>query len=253
MPRVARIKSKSGIYHIVLRGINRQTIFENDEDSNRFIQTIIRFKEISEYKIFAYCLMGNHIHLLLQEGKDPLDIILKRICSSYVLWYNRKYGRIGNLFQDRFWSEPVESMDYLLVVTRYIFRNPIKAGIVTRLNNYKWTNYMDYVNGYSITETDFILSTFGTNRENAVREFIRYINWDEDDKCLEIQEEKRTTDLDAKKLIKELCNIENATELQNFDKVKRNMYLKVMKKNYGLSIRQIKRLTGISRGIIQRS
>ncbi|NLL00120.1 MAG: transposase, partial [Clostridiales bacterium] len=67
MPRKARIKSNSGVYHIIMRGINRQTIFEDDEDCIRFIQTMQRFKEKCEYKIFAYCLMGNHLHLLLQE------------------------------------------------------------------------------------------------------------------------------------------------------------------------------------------
>ena len=126
MPRKARIKSNSGIYHIIMRGINRQTIFEDEEDYNKFIQTLQRFKEICEYKIYAYCLMGNHLHLLLGEGKDPLETVMRKICGSYVFWYNQKYGRVGNLFQDRYMSEPVEYNSYLLNVTRYIFRNPIK-------------------------------------------------------------------------------------------------------------------------------
>ena len=117
MPRVARIKSNSGIYHIIMRGINRQTIFEDEEDYNKFIQTMQRYKEIYVYKIYAYCFMRNHLHLLLKEGKEPLETIMRRICGSFVFWYNRKYGRIGCLFQNRYWSEPVEDNEYLLAVS----------------------------------------------------------------------------------------------------------------------------------------
>lgn len=108
MPRQARKKSASGIYHIVLRGINQQVIFEDEEDNNKFIETIKTYKAISGYKIYAYCLMSNHVHLLLKVEKEDLDLIIKRIAGSYVYWYNWKYHRRGHLFQDRFKSEPVE-------------------------------------------------------------------------------------------------------------------------------------------------
>ena len=252
MPRVARIKSNSGIYHIIMRGINRQTLFEDEEDYNKFIQTIQRYKEICEYKIYAYCLMGNHLHLLLKEGKEPLETVMRRICGSYVFWYNRKYGRVGYLFQDRYKSEPVEDNEYLLTVIRYIFHNPIKAGIVTNVHNYKWTNYIDYIEGFNLNEIDFVFSIFNTDREKAIRRFIDYINKDYDDKCLEIQEKQRIIDDDARQIIKTQYKIENAIDIQKFDIVKRNLYIKDLKESYCLSIRQIERLTGISRGIIQR-
>jgi REP element-mobilizing transposase RayT len=106
IPRRAREKSNSGIYHIFLRGINRQDIFEDGEDSQKFLDALQRYKEISAYSLYAYCLMGNHVHLLLQVGVEPLAQFMRRICGSYVYWYNKKYKRIGNLFQDRFKSEP---------------------------------------------------------------------------------------------------------------------------------------------------
>ncbi|MEW9124891.1 MAG: transposase, partial [Thermotaleaceae bacterium] len=118
MPRMPRIKSKSGIYHIVMRGINRQTVFEDEEDCHKFIQTLQKYREISAYKLYAYCLMGNHIHLLLKEDKEPLETVMRRICGSYVLWYNKKHGRVGYLFQDRFKSEAVEDDAYFLTVLR---------------------------------------------------------------------------------------------------------------------------------------
>ena len=105
MPRKAREKSESGIYHIMMRGINRQSIFEDEEDYEKFIETLGRYKDQCGYKIFAYCLMGNYVHLLIGVGQEPLEQIMRRVCGSYVYWYNWKYQRVGNLFQVRFRSE----------------------------------------------------------------------------------------------------------------------------------------------------
>jgi REP element-mobilizing transposase RayT len=77
MPRTARLKSQSGIYHIIVRGINRQSIFEDDEDREMLLQNLIRYKEVCGYSIYAYCFMGNHVHLLLKVGKEPLEQIIK--------------------------------------------------------------------------------------------------------------------------------------------------------------------------------
>lgn len=253
MPRKARIKSNSGIYHIIMRGINHQTIFEDEEDCNKFIQTLQRYKEICEYKIYAYCLMGNHLHLLLREGKETLETVMRRICGSYVFWYNRKYERVGNLFQGRYMSEPVEDDIYLLNVIRYIFRNPIKAGIVANVNDYKWTNYIEYIKGANQTDIDFVLNILHTDRKEAIREFIEHIERNCDDNCLDIQYKKRITDDDARKIIRLHCKVDHAIDLQKFDIVKRNLYLKDLKQSYGLSIKQIERLTGVNRNIIQRA
>ena len=129
MPRQARRKSKSGIYHVLLRGINRQQIFEDNEDFEMFLQVLKDCKAISECKLFAYCLMGNHIHLLVQESKEPIGQFMKRILTRFVYWYNVKYQRVGHLFQDRFKSEPVENDSYFMTVIRYIHQNPLKAGL----------------------------------------------------------------------------------------------------------------------------
>ena len=109
MPRGPRKISETGIYHIMMRGINRQTIFEEEEDCEKFLQVLHRYKEKCGFQIYAYCIMGNHLHLLLKVGTDPLEKIMRMICGSYVYWYNQKYDRVGNLFQDRFKSEPIEN------------------------------------------------------------------------------------------------------------------------------------------------
>ncbi len=113
MPRSARKKSISGIYHVVLRGTNKQRIFEDDQDNQKFLQTIRAHKKTSGYEVYAYCLMSNHIHLLMKEGKEDLGIVFRRIGASFVYWYNWKYSRKGHLFQDRYKSEVVESDKYL--------------------------------------------------------------------------------------------------------------------------------------------
>ena len=108
MPRTARIKSKTGIYHVMLRGIGKQNIFEDDLDKQKFMMLLTEVKQKSQFSLYAYCLMNNHVHLLLKIGKDPLEIIIKRLGSNYAYWYNTRYERVGHLFQDRFKSEPVE-------------------------------------------------------------------------------------------------------------------------------------------------
>ncbi len=133
MPRQARKKSESGIYHIMLRGINQQQIFEDEEDNTKFIQVLKDCKAVSEYKILAYCLMGNHVHILIKIEKEPIEQVFKRICGRYVYWYNVKYQRVGHLFQDRFKSEPVEDDAYLMTVIRYIHQNPVKAGLCEKI------------------------------------------------------------------------------------------------------------------------
>ena len=127
MARLARERSNSGIYHVMVRGINRQSLFEDDEDRQRLIQTIGVYKSISNYDLYGYCLMNNHIHLLMRETREPISQAIKRISSSYVHWYNLKYKRCGHLFQERFKSEVVETNAYFLTVLRYIHQNPIKA------------------------------------------------------------------------------------------------------------------------------
>ena len=128
MPRAARKKSETGVYHVMLRGIDRQVIFLDDEDCEKYLQCITDCQQISGFKLHAYCLMGNHLHLLIQEGKEPLEQIFKRIGVRHVYWFNWKYKRSGHLFQDRFKSEPVQDDAYFLTVLRYIYQNPVKAG-----------------------------------------------------------------------------------------------------------------------------
>lgn len=130
MPRKARQQSSLHIHHIILRGINQQIIFEDVYDYLEFINIMKFYKQSCNFKLYAYCLMNNHVHLLLEESTVPLDIIMKRIEVKFVRWYNCKYQRIGHLFQDRYKSEPVNDVEYFLTVFRYIHQNPLHVSHV---------------------------------------------------------------------------------------------------------------------------
>ncbi len=106
MARMARKKSGSGVYHVVVRGINRQTIFFDDEDKKVFLNRIKLHKAGGACEVYAFCLMGNHAHLLIKEKAKPVAKIMQGLLASYVRWFNRKYEREGGLFQDRYKASP---------------------------------------------------------------------------------------------------------------------------------------------------
>ncbi len=253
MPRTARKLSESGIYHIMVRGINKETIFKNSGDIIRYLNTIKELKEKYIYKLYAYCFMNNHVHLLLQEETEPLSQIMRRLGSSYVYWYNHKHERVGPLFQDRFKSEPVEDDTYFLTVLRYIHLNPLKAGLCNRVGEYKWSSYGDYIKSTGITDIEFALKIINTDIEKAKAQFIDYHNQENNDKCLDMETIIRFSDEKAIALIIEICKVEKPSDLKYFKKSIRDKHLKNLKTNYNLSVRQIERLTGINRNIIVRA
>ena len=246
MPRTARIKITTGIYHIMLRGINRQNIFEDDEDNEIFIQIMRKCKEISKFEIYAYCLMGNHVHVLIKEKEEGIDQIFKRIGSRYVYWYNRKYERIGHLFQDRYKSEPVEDDEYFMTVLRYILQNPVKAGLCCKIEEYNWSSYNEYLQGNGITDIQFALEILSPKKEEQREVFIEYINISNNDQCLEVKEKKnRTSDEEVRKLIRKKFKIDPPA-IQSLSYEKQISILKYLKNQDGISMRQISRITGFT-------
>lgn len=247
MPRQARKKSESGIYHVMLRGINQQQVFEDGEDYERFIQILKDCKVVSGYKIFAYCLMGNHIHLLIQEQKEPLEQIMKRIATRFVYWYNIKYRRVGHLFQDRYKSEPVNDDSYFLAVVRYIHQNPIKASLCKKLSGYKYSSYKSFFDDSGFIDKDFVFGII------PIELFEAFNNESNDDKCLEIESRVsiRVTDEEAQKIIYKYSKCKCVAEFQELKKDLKEKYIKKFYEN-GISIRQIARLCGESKGIVEK-
>jgi REP element-mobilizing transposase RayT len=253
MPRTRREKSETGIYHVVLRGINKQTIFQDEEDNEMFLVTLKQYKKESGYRVLAYCLMGNHIHLLLKIGKEELGQIFRRIGASYVYWYNMKYDRTGHLFQDRYKSEAVETDHYIFAVLRYIHQNPLKAKMVRDIATYQWSSYAEYLglNDDHYVDKDFVLLLFNEDKAKAIEDFKEYNEMVSDEKFLDISDKKRYRDEDAVRLIKRKYSVSSSTELQDFEPEKRDKCIKYLLAK-GLSTRQIARVTGISRYIIMK-
>ncbi|MCR5784355.1 MAG: transposase [Eubacterium sp.] len=246
MPRTRRAQSGSGIYHVVLRGINRQKIFEDNEDYERYLYTLKKYQEVSGYTLYAYCLMPNHIHLLIKEGDEDLGKVFRRVGSSFVYWYNLKYNRIGHLFQDRFKSEVVEDDSYLLTVIRYIHRNPVKAGICNEPEEYRYSSYALY-ESEPLIDSSLIFSMI--SRE----EFEHYQHISNEDSCLELEVngKRRLRDGEAKKIMIEQYQCADTCEFGNFDKETQGNIIRTLLAEGG-TLHQISRVTGASIGVIRK-
>lgn len=257
MARTPREKSKTGIYHIILRGTNRQEIFHEDDDRIRFLETLKRYKEETKINVYGWCLMDNHIHLLLRESaQENIGMTMKRLAVSFVCYYNKKYKTIGHLFQDRFKSEKVDTDAYLLTVVRYIHQNPVKAGIVQKSYLWKWSSCLGYYgeNYYpdTLLDEEFILNMFYKQKLKAIELFKEFNEQDNADKCLEDIMPKNITDDELKDKIKEIIPNINIISIKTLEKTERNEVLKKIKKIEGITQRQLARVIGISQGLISR-
>ncbi|WP_371367084.1 hypothetical protein SRRS_11890 [Sporomusa rhizae] len=245
MARAARIKGESGIYHVMIRGINKQLILEDEEDNQKLKTVLQECRELCGYEIYAYCFLGNHIHLLIKEGKESLEQIFKRIGARYVYYFNQKYKRVGHLFQDRFKSEPIKDESYLLTVLSYIHNNPVQAGMSKKASEYRWSSYEEYMEPSSLVNVEFVLGMI--TKEQFVELHKRVIK----DNILDISEDNfRITDNEAVRMIKETYSV-SSSEIAGMEINKRNQYIKKLREK-GLSIRQISRVTGVSKGSIEK-
>ena len=142
MARKPRQVSNTGVYHVMLRGIDRQTVFKSRIDTDKFIDLLSKYKKRFGFKIYAYCFMGNHVHLLLKErDSGSISLFMKCLLDAYVYWYNAEHERCGTLFQSRFRSEAVETPRYFQRVVRYIHRNPVKARMCRHVWQYSGSSY----------------------------------------------------------------------------------------------------------------
>lgn len=254
MPRVARKKSVSGIHHIMVRGINQQNIFHDDEDREKFIDILKKTKLISQFQLYGYCLMDNYVHLLLKESLEDLSKIMKRIGIAYVYWYNKKYERSGPLFQDRFKSQNIEQDSYFLGVLRYIHQHPLKTQIVAEMSAYAWTSYHAYsekdTENIGLIDSDFVLGMFGVEREVAMQSYIEFMDQRQDEKYLEHSEKKKYTDDEVQSELDKMLKEKSIHKLSQVERSRRDEVLRNLRQMDGISIRQIERITGIGRNVI---
>jgi REP element-mobilizing transposase RayT len=177
MARAWRIEYEGALYHVLSRGNDRRDVFVDDDDRSMFLKCLAEAGERFAIDVLAYVLMGNHYHILLRTRRANLSKAMQWLGVSYTIRFNRRHSRSGHLFQGRFRSMLVQNDAYLLQLSYYIHRNPLRAGLVKRLADYRWSSYRPYAYGIQVPEwlnTEVILSQLAnagdghkTYRENA--------------------------------------------------------------------------------------
>ncbi|MDO4404594.1 MAG: transposase [Atopobiaceae bacterium] len=248
--RTARKQSEADIYHVVARGTGQQIIFEDDADRRRFLEFLKGETKVGELELYAWCLMSNHVHLLVHATLEALALGMRHLLSSYAAYFNRKTGRVGHLFQDRFRSEPVNDDAYLLTLVRYIHQNPVKAGLA-KVDEYRWSSYREYLEGTGICDVRFPLSVFG-----SIGEFERMHGVPvQAAGCLDAPDGRPARMLPDDEALDYARGVLGGVELDGLKALpvdERNAHLAKLKRA-GFSVRQIARLTGIGRYPIQQA
>jgi REP element-mobilizing transposase RayT len=246
MARASRKLSSSGIYHVLIRGINQQRIFEDDEDCLRFLNDLRTAKERSGAHVFAYCLMGNHVHLIIGQGDEPLGQTIKRLSVCYVAWFNMKYARVGHLFQDRFKSEAVETDSYFVTVLCYLYQNPVKAGLCRRSQDYRWSSRR------VLGKVDDLIDADRLAELCDIEEIVQAEANDTDAPVLEADESPRRgkTDAEVVRGMRDVCGAGCVSEFLRLEKAQQSLAVSALVKG-GASIRQTARITGLSKGLVE--
>ena len=247
MPRKKRERSISKVYHIIIRGINKQDIFLDKQDFYKLVKEVERTKQKYAYEIYAYSLMNDHIHFVIYDKGDKMSIAMQSLNVSYCSYFNKKYERTGHLFENRFKSHKIENENYLKNVVRYIHKNPENAG----MQKYIWTSYFEYIhNDSKLISTEQVMDIFENNIENFKSFHNIYKKNQDYDKGYEMI--ARLKDEEAIKIIKEIVYEPNVINIQNYEKEKRKETIKKILKIEGITKVQIARILGISKSTIDR-
>lgn len=177
MGRKPRIEYPGAFYHVYARGNRKLAIFGDDEDKKRFLTKLGEYKKRQRFLLYAYSLMDNHFHLLLETRDTSLSRIMQVLLQTHARSFNRKYQLVGHLFQGRYRAILCDRDAYLLALIRYIHLNCVRAGIVIEPSQYQWSSHRTYlgIDDNHLADTEFVLSQFSENRAHAIelyRDFI---------------------------------------------------------------------------------
>lgn len=174
MARKLRVHYKGALYHVICRGNNREEVFKGDYDKLEYLDLIEKYKERYDFRLYAYCIMDNHVHMLIEVRDVPLSRIMQGIQQSYTQRYNIRYNRVGHVFQQRYKGILCHKNEYLLQLIRYIHNNPVKAGLKEGIN-YKWSSHKYYVNFIKhskLVDSEEILKMLHKNKKEAVKTYL---------------------------------------------------------------------------------
>jgi len=177
VPRKARAEVEGGLYHVITRGNNRRQIFSSPEDYEKFIALIAVQNNRLPFFLYAYCLMPNHVHLLIERQRSAIGQIMHRLLTGYAQYYNRRYKRVGHLLQGRYKAVLCQSDRYLSELVRYIHLNPVRAGIVNNPEDYEYSSHRAYLGMVptGIIQVDSVLRHFGVMKEIARQRYKEFV------------------------------------------------------------------------------
>ncbi|MGE0267967.1 MAG: transposase [Candidatus Omnitrophota bacterium] len=172
MGRYARVTYPELTYHVINRGNNREVVFAEEEDYYHYLNTLQRYKKKFGFKLFAYCLMTNNVHLLIKVSEQAsISKIMQCITVAHIRQYNFKYRRCGHVWQGRFNSPLVSEDDHLLNVMRYIEQNPLRAKMVKRMDEYRWSSYR-----LNIKEENVCYQKLGDHEKSRINAYKEFVN-----------------------------------------------------------------------------
>ena len=249
MGKCNRNPSKLDVYHLVFKGANKQTIFEDFNDHTYFLALLSYNKFVEDFEIHAYCLMSNHAHVLIKADHEKVSRIAQKISGPYARWYNFKHNRTGPLFDGRYRRVPIDCIPYYKNTVRYIHQNPVRANLIgsSLAMRYPFSSYHEFIYKNVLCDTQSVLDYFSS--KNGLDALIDFHDEMSDPKDF-IFDYDRITESEARKIIVELLGTEDIKEINRMDKKMRNEKILIIL-NEGIGQRQLARLTGISRNVIK--
>ncbi len=238
MARGPRKCTNMFFYHIMVQGINKEYILNEVEDKRQYLKFINKVKKEIDVYIVSYCIMDNHVHILIKEEYiECLSRFMHKVNTLYAMYYNKKYNRVGYVFRDRYKSQVIYSEKQLYTCINYIHNNPVKAGICRLASEYEYSSYNEYIKNMEEIQRNI----------NGL--LIKEDILDKKENFLEIEEEK---EVEIKNAIEEYMKINNI----NFDTLKnerKNLkeIINMLKEYYGLSLRQISIYINVGRETVR--
>ncbi|HXG77352.1 MAG TPA: transposase [Gaiellaceae bacterium] len=180
--RLPRIEIEGGIYHVVARGNERRAIFGDAADRERFLEILAQVARRYRVAVLAYCLLDNHYHLLLQTQNANLARAMRQLNGVYAQWFNRRHNRVGHLFQGRYGARLVQADEHLLAAVRYVVRNPLRAGMCRRLEDWHWSSHLQTLGERppGLLALDRLLSFFAEGRAEARTRYLTLVASEDD-------------------------------------------------------------------------
>ncbi|WP_163337094.1 transposase [Desulfopila sp. IMCC35008] len=179
MPRPLRIIFPNTPHHITQRGYNHQPVFHYEEDYQTYLSNLLTFKKQFNCKIYAYCLMSNHVHLVINPGDNPDSIsnLMQRVAGRQTHYRNVRYNRRGSLWEGRFKCTHIPSLEYLLACYCYIDLNPFHAGIVKKPQSYRWSSCSAHITDECnpILDTDIVYQALGDSQKERAQLYLEYL------------------------------------------------------------------------------